>query len=105
MNNVKQIDTIRKRNAELTKQLEDMKFQLEFNSQLNMNGYKYAKDLICDLEKIKQDWLSVVYDLNDQRSKYAILINDLQSIKNIMTSMGFKIPWYKRLINKLKNIK
>lgn len=105
MNNVKQIDSIRKRNAELTKQLEDLKFTLEFNSQLNMNGYQQAKDLINDLENIKQNWISALNDINDKRLQYSILINDLQSIKNIMTSMGFKIPWYKRLINKLKNIK
>ena len=102
MNNVKQIDAIRKRNAELTKQLEDMKFTLEFNSQLNMNGYQQAKDLINDLENIKQNWISALNDINDKRLQYSILIDDLQSIKNIMTSIGFKIPLHKKLINKLK---
>ena len=102
MNNVKQIDAIRKRNAELTKQLEDIKFKLEFNSQLNMDGYQQAKDLINDLEKIKQNWMSTLNDINDKRTQYAILIYDLQEIKKIMYNMGFKIPWYRKIINKFK---
>lgn len=104
MNNVKQVDMIRKRNAELTKQLDDLKFQLEFNSQLNMNGYKSAKDLINDLEKIKHDWILALDDLNDKRMKYSELISDLQKIKNIMIDNGFKITWNKKIANKLKKI-
>lgn len=103
MNKVKQVDTIRKRNAELNKQLEDLKFKLEFNSQLNMNGYQHAKDLIEDLEKIKQDWISALVDLNNKKEQYVKLIDDLQKIKSIMIGMGFKVPWYKKIINKLKN--
>lgn len=103
MNKVKQVDTIRKRNAELNKQLEDLKFKLEFNSQLNMNGYQHAKDLIEDLEKIKQDWISALVDLNNKKEQYVKLIDDLQKIKSIMIGMGFKVPWYKKIIIKLKN--
>lgn len=102
MNKSKQIDMIRKRNVELTEQLEDMRFQLEFNSQLNTKGYQQAKDLIYDLEKIKHEWLSALDDLNNKREKYSELIADLQNIKNIMTSRGFKIPWHKKIINKFK---
>lgn len=102
MNNVKQVDMIRKRNAELTKQLDNLKFQLEFNSQLNMKGYQSAKDLISDLEQIKHDWMLALDDLNDKRMKYSELISDLQKIKNIMVDNGFKIPWYRKVMNKLK---
>lgn len=102
VNRSKKIDAIRKRNAELTDQLDDLRFKLEFNSQLNMDGYKHAKDLINDLEKIKQDWMHALTCLNNEREKYSNLIADLQTIKNIMRNMGFSIPWYKRLINKLK---
>lgn len=103
MNKAKQMDRIRKRNAELSKQLDEMRFKLEFNSQLNMNGYQHAKDLIDDLEKIKQDWMFAVNDLNNKREEYADLITDLQKMKDIMVSMGFKIPWHKKIINKFKN--
>lgn len=104
MNKLKQIDVIRKRNVELTKQLDDMRFMLEFNSQLNMEGYQCAKDLINDLEKIKHDWILALYDLNNKKEKLDCLITDLQTIKNIMVNMGFKIPWYKKIINKLKGL-
>ena len=104
MNRLKQADMIRKRNAELSKQLDDMKFKLEYNSQLNMEGYKHAKDLIVELEQLKQEWKSSIDDLNDKREKYAELIAELRTIKNIMKNMGFKIPWYKKLINKLKGL-
>ena len=104
MDRSKQIEAIRKRNAELTKQLEDARFKLEFNSQLNMKGYQRAEDLIDELEKIKQDWTSALDDLNDKREKYSLLIADLQEIKKIMTNMGFKIPWYKKIINRLKSL-
>ena len=104
MDRFKKINMIRKRNAELTKQLEDIRFKLEFDSQLNMEGYKRAKDLIEDLEKIKKDWLIALNDIDNKRMEYSYLINDLQSIKNIMINMGFKIPWYKKIINRLKSL-
>ena len=104
MNRQKQIEIIRKRNTELSKQLDDVKFQLEFNSQLNSEGYQRARDLIVDLEKIKQEWLIALDDLNDKREKYSYLISDLQEMKTIMVNMGFKIPWYKKIANKLKGL-
>lgn len=104
MDRSKQIETIRKRNVELTQRLKDAEFKLEFNSQLNMEGYQRAKDLICELEKIKEDWTMALNDLNDKREKYSNLISDLQEMKKIMISMGFKIPWYKKLFNGLKGL-
>jgi chromosome segregation ATPase len=104
MDKSKQVEAIRKRNSELTKQLEDIRFELEFNSQLNTKGYQRAKDLIEELEQIKQDWTLALEDLNDKREKYSILIADLQKIKKIMTNMGFKIPWHKKIINKLRGL-
>ena len=105
MNKAKQMELIRKRNKELTEQLDDMRFKLEFDSQLNSKGYQRAKDLIADLGKIKQDWLEALDDLNEKRTQYSFLIADLQSMKKVMCSMGFKIPWYKKVINKLKGLR
>ena len=76
MNKVKQLETIRKHNLELSHQLDEAKFELEYNSKLNAEGYQRAKDLI----------------------------DDLYGIKKIMTDVGFKIPWYKKIINKLKSL-
>ena len=104
MDKVKQMDAIRKRNAELNEQLEDMRFKLEFDKQLNSEGYRRAKELIEDLEKIKKDWMSAFDDLNNKRMEYSILIADLKAMKSIMKNMGFKIPWYKKIINKIKGL-
>ena len=104
MDRSKQVEAIRKRNAELTKQLENARFELEFNSQLNMKGYQHAKDLISELEQIKQEWTLALDDLNDKREKYSLLIADLQEIKKIMINRGFKIPWYKKIISKLRGL-
>ena len=93
MNKLKQSDMIRKRNIELTEQLNDMRFQLEFNSQLNADSYRRANDLIDELEEIKEKWLYTLNDLNNKREEYSKLIIDLQKIKNIMT-----------IINKLKSV-
>lgn len=104
MNKVKQLETIRKHNLELTHQLEEAKFELEYNSKLNAEGYERAKDLIDDLERIKKEWLFSIEELKHQKDKYTDLINDLCEIKKIMTDVGFKIPWYKKIINKLKSL-
>ena len=104
MDRSKQMETIRKRNAELTQKLKDAEFKLEFNSQLNMKGYQRAKDLIGELEQIKQDWIIALNDLNEKSEEYSNLISYLQEIKKIMINMGFKIPWYKKLINRLKGL-
>lgn len=104
MNKSKQADIIRKRNAELSQQLDELRFKLEFDSQLNKEGYQRAKDLINDLEHIKQEWIFALDDLNDKREKYSDLISDLQNIKHIMVDMGFKIPLYKKIINKFQSL-
>lgn len=98
MNKLKQIDVIRKRNAELTKELENMRFKLEFDSQLNTESYKRAKDLINDLEKIKSEWIKIIENLNKKDIEYSYLISELKTIKDIMRNMGFKIPIHKKIL-------
>lgn len=102
MNRSKQIELVRKRNAELTKQLKDVKLKLQLDSELNMKERERAKDLISELEQIKKEWISIIKDLNDKKEKYSNLIFDLQEMKKVMISMGFKIPWYRKIINRLR---
>lgn len=105
MNKLKQIDIIRKRNAELTEELENMRFKLEFDSQLNTESYKYAKDLICDLEKIKSEWLEIIEDLNEKSVEYSYLISELKAVRDVVRSMGFKIPMHKKILLYFQNKK
>lgn len=102
MDKKKQIDLIRKRNAELLSQVEDLKFKIDFDTQLNMEGYKQAKDLINDLEKIKLEWLDNLEQIKEYRIQYSLFLDDLKNIKNIMLNMGFKIPIHKKIILRLK---
>ena len=103
MDKKKQLELIRKRNIELSKQIDDLKFKLEFDYQLNMEGYKRAKDLISDLERIKSDWMKVVEDLKEKEVEYSYLISELKMIRDIMRNMGFKIPIYKKILLRLKS--
>ena len=94
---------IRKRNADLAKKLDDMKFKLEYNKTLNQESYKKAKALIEELESIKIEWRTKLDDLIDKQEKYQVLINDLQELRDEMASKLSKRPkqsWYKRLFKK-----
>ena len=101
MDKMKQIDLIRKRNKELSKQLNDLKFKLEFDSQLIK--FKIELTMIQDLEKIKSEWLQALNDLQNAKLKYSFLIKNLQEIKKLMGDIGYKIPLRKRIIMKFKN--
>lgn len=101
MNKKKQMDVIRKRNAELNKELDDLKIELAMNTQLNMESYEQAKDLIACLEQIKADWLKSLEEIQNARVEYSFLIDELKNIKKIMTGMGFKIPFHKKILFKI----
>ena len=104
MNNKKKIETIRRRNADLNKQLEEMKFKIDFDSSLNMKGYEHAKELISELEPIKLKWNKELIELENKKNEYCNLIDDLNKIKKTMYDIGFKVPWYKKIFNKIKHI-
>lgn len=100
MNKNKQIDRIRKRNSDLSEQLRDLKFRLEYDTQLNSEGYRHAKELITDLEKIRAEWLTELKHLKKQQAEYDALLSDMRAAKSVLTDMGFQVPWYKKLFGK-----
>lgn len=97
MNN-KQIELIRKRNAELSKQIDDLKFRIDFDSELNTESYKQAKKLISDLENLKSRWLKSIEEIEKEKDEYSKLISELKTIIKIMKDMGFKIPLYRKIL-------
>lgn len=97
MNN-KQAELTRKRNAELSKQIDELKLKIELDSQSNSESYKRVKDLVSELENIKSKWLNDIEKLEKQSYEYSILISELKEIKKIMTSVGFKIPLHKKIL-------
>lgn len=86
MNRDKQIDVMRKRNSNLSEQIKDLQFKLEYNKQLNSEGYQTAKELIEELEDIKNNWLEALNRLYDIETEYEGLISDMRNIKEVMLS-------------------
>ncbi len=81
MDRQKQLALLRKRNADLTGQLDGLRFRLDYDTQLNKEGYRRAKELIAELEQIKTDWLRALSDLEKQKEQYAVLIERLREVK------------------------
>ena len=86
MDRSKQIDVMRQRNINLSEQIKDLHLKLEYNKQLNSEGYQTAKDLIADLENIKENWLETLNRLYNIESEYQGLISDMKKIKESMLS-------------------
>lgn len=76
MDRSKQIDLIRKRNIELSQQIEDLQLHLDLNSK----GYETAKDLITELENIKDKWLETLDRLYDKETEYDKLLSDMKEV-------------------------
>lgn len=87
MDNNKQIENIRKRNIELNKQIDDLKLKLEYHKELNTESYQTAKDLIADLENIREEWTQTLQRLHDVESEYQGLLSDMKEIKENMLSV------------------
>lgn len=82
MDNNKQIENIRKRNMELNKQIDDLKYMLEHHKQLNTESYQAAKDLIAELENIRKEWLDTLQRLHDKEIEYQSLISDIMKVRD-----------------------
>jgi len=97
MNRNKRTELLRKKNIELTSQLAELHQKLDTQSD--------AKQLIAKLQELEQEWINAIQELNKRRDAYDNLIADMQAIKKIMIETGYKIhiPWYKKLIIKLKS--
>ena len=86
MDREKQINMMRKRNIDLSEQIKDLELKLEYNKQLNSEGYQTAKELIKELENIKENWLETLNRLYDIESEYQGMISDMKEIKETMLS-------------------
>lgn len=90
MDRIKQAELIRKRNAELTLQLNEIKEKLEQEKHSNEYRNKRTDDLISELESIQKEWTESLNDINNQRDELYSLINDVKEIKNILTNTVLK---------------
>lgn len=90
MDRIKQAELIRKRNAELTLQLNEIKENLEQEKRFNEYKNKRATNLISELESMQKEWVESLNDINNQRDELYSLINDVKEIKNILTNTILK---------------
>ena len=86
MNKSKQLDLSKKRNEQLSRQLETIKTERELDRLLHQNSYEHAKELISELEKIKTDWLCALEDIQKKREEYELLIADVKAMRKRMGS-------------------
>lgn len=75
MNDNKAISVLRKRNTLLQEELEKLK------KLTDVEQPKEIKDLITELEGIKNEWIEVLEEIYEQRNQYAQLIQELTVIK------------------------
>lgn len=84
MDKNKQADIIRKRNAKLTKQLEEVNTGLELDRFINGESYQRAKNLITDMELIKKKWITALDNLYEKQAEYDRLIGEVKDLRKRM---------------------
>lgn len=82
MDRNKQTEIIRKRNAQLSKQLEDLKIAFAYDKTLNREGYKHARNLIADIENLKREWEDALTKIREKQDEYQTLVKDLKKFRN-----------------------
>ena len=90
----------RQRNLELSKELEDVKFQLAMQKELNSESAKKAKELIAELEAIKLTWLKSLKELNNQREQYRDLIIEVKDLRNNLKGRNAITRWFYKMKRK-----
>lgn len=79
MNNIKTIDLLRKRNAQMQEELDRLK---EINNKNCLSSdSKKMSHLIKELEGIKKEWMKILDELNQEREQYKNLNEDLRNIR------------------------
>ena len=68
-------------NMELRKENEELKNLIQSREDEYNSKLKELNDLIIELDSIKQQWVSAIDSLNEQRNKYSELNKELLNIK------------------------
>ncbi len=83
MDRNKQTEIIRKRNAQLNKQLEELKLAFAYDKTLNREGYKHARNLIAEIEKLKNDWEDALARIRKSQEEYQMLMGNLRKFRDM----------------------
>ena len=90
----------RKRNLELSKELDEIRFQLAMQKDLNSESMKKAKELITELEAIKLTWLKSLKEVENQREQYRDLINEVKDLRNNLKGRNAITRWFYKMKRK-----
>jgi hypothetical protein len=88
---VKEIEIARKRNIELSKENDELKFKLEKDKTLNQESTKKANELIDEFVVLKQEWEKAIYDLKEKSYEYQELLDECKSAKEELLKLKDKI--------------
>lgn len=92
MNKSKNMDILRKRNAQIQDELNRLKKLYSDYEQIKHINQEYEKhdpnfgekrigELISDLEVIKKEWLDVLEELKNERDEYKELMKDMREVQ------------------------
>ena len=79
MDNTKIVELLRKRNSQIQEELDRLK-KLTLKNDGDSDDKKVS-DLIKELEDIREEWMKVLEELNQDCKEYRELIEDLRNIR------------------------
>ncbi len=79
MDNTKIVELLRKRNSQIHEELDRLK-KLTLKNDGDSDDKKVS-DLIKELEDIREEWMKVLEELNQDCKEYRELIEDLRNIR------------------------
>lgn len=87
MEKSQEIRLARKRNAELSRENEALKFDIKKNKALNQETADKAKALIRDFEAMKAEWQQTINELHKKCDEYQELINECKDVKSKISEL------------------
>lgn len=91
MEKSQEINLARKRNAELSRENEALKFDIEKNKALNQETADKAKALIRDFEAMNAQWQQAISELHKKRGEYQELIEECKDMKRTISELKAQI--------------
>lgn len=91
---MKKEEITRKRNLLLSKEVEELKHQLEMQKDMNSETNKKAETLIKELEAIKVVWLASLEEVEQQKKQYKKLIDEVKELRNSVKGRNAIERWF-----------
>lgn len=95
MENKKQIDSLRRRNADLNAEVFELKKKLEEAEAKQPD--EQQKATMKELEDLKAEWETQIAELKKKSAECDKMMGAMKESNQVVKTMGFKLPWYKRI--------